>query len=170
MIRRPPRSTQGVSSAASDVYKRQVSTSIPTRAACKSDSELAHSCNEWRVARLRGCAPLPRSSGSSPLPGGGYVITGGLGALGLQAAKIFFENGALCVTLASRTGRVVRDGQGLQAQMASLTPSPMLLAACDSACRLDTSPLMQLGGHLTCLLYTSPSPRDRTRSRMPSSA
>ena len=24
--------------------------------------------------------------------------------------------------------------------------------------------------HLTCLLYTSPSPRDRTRSRMPSSA
>ena len=25
-------------------------------------------------------------------------------------------------------------------------------------------------GNLTCLLYTSPSPRDRTRSRMPSSA
>ena len=26
------------------------------------------------------------------------------------------------------------------------------------------------GGHNACLLYTSPSPRDRTRSRMPSSA
>ena len=26
------------------------------------------------------------------------------------------------------------------------------------------------GGSYTCLLYTSPSPRDRTRSRMPSSA
>ena len=26
------------------------------------------------------------------------------------------------------------------------------------------------GTELTCLLYTSPSPRDRTRSRMPSSA
>ena len=26
------------------------------------------------------------------------------------------------------------------------------------------------GEDLTCLLYTSPSPRDRTRSRMPSSA
>ena len=26
------------------------------------------------------------------------------------------------------------------------------------------------GGYSTCLLYTSPSPRDRTRSRMPSSA
>ena len=27
-----------------------------------------------------------------------------------------------------------------------------------------------LGDSFTCLLYTSPSPRDRTRSRMPSSA
>ena len=27
-----------------------------------------------------------------------------------------------------------------------------------------------MGGFYTCLLYTSPSPRDRTRSRMPSSA
>ena len=27
-----------------------------------------------------------------------------------------------------------------------------------------------MGGALICLLYTSPSPRDRTRSRMPSSA
>ena len=25
-------------------------------------------------------------------------------------------------------------------------------------------------GHYSCLIYTSPSPRDRTRSRMPSSA
>ena len=29
---------------------------------------------------------------------------------------------------------------------------------------------LSLPGALTCLLYTSPSPRDRTRSRMPSSA
>ena len=28
----------------------------------------------------------------------------------------------------------------------------------------------QPGSHAVCLLYTSPSPRDRTRSRMPSSA
>ena len=33
-------------------------------------------------------------------------------------------------------------------------------AGCDSVATLN----------LTCLLYTSPSPRDRTRSRMPSSA
>ena len=30
--------------------------------------------------------------------------------------------------------------------------------------------LTQMGARTTCLLYTSPSPRDRTRSRMPSSA
>ena len=29
---------------------------------------------------------------------------------------------------------------------------------------------LSLGQRITCLLYTSPSPRDRTRSRMPSSA
>ena len=29
---------------------------------------------------------------------------------------------------------------------------------------------MVVGGTMVCLLYTSPSPRDRTRSRMPSSA
>ena len=31
-------------------------------------------------------------------------------------------------------------------------------------------PLLFAGAYVTCLLYTSPSPRDRTRSRMPSSA
>ena len=31
-------------------------------------------------------------------------------------------------------------------------------------------PLLDKGDILICLLYTSPSPRDRTRSRMPSSA
>ena len=29
---------------------------------------------------------------------------------------------------------------------------------------------MDLAGSITCLLYTSPSPRDRQKSRMPSSA
>ena len=39
---------------------------------------------------------------------------------------------------------------------------------------LQTSASVQIGSYdgipYTCLLYTSPSPRDRTRSRMPSSA
>ena len=39
--------------------------------------------------------------------------------------------------------------------------------------KIDTSEAEKMPGVLgvwTCLLYTSPSPRDRTRSRMPSSA
>ena len=54
-----------------------------------------------------------------------------------------------------------------------------LIETDENACRLgeaalvpNSSPISQRG-HLfynTCLLYTSPSPRDRTRSRMPSSA
>ena len=35
---------------------------------------------------------------------------------------------------------------------------------------ITTTAYMPFGAHPTCLLYTSPSPRDRTRSRMPSSA
>ena len=34
----------------------------------------------------------------------------------------------------------------------------------------DGHPVLLLPGFMACLLYTSPSPRDRTRSRMPSSA
>jgi len=33
-----------------------------------------------------------------------------------------------------------------------------------------TTTVKMLTGLMSCLLYTSPSPRDRTRSRMPSSA
>ena len=42
----------------------------------------------------------------------------------------------------------------------SLTPSGVLYPSCTPV----------IGSGCVCLLYTSPSPRDRTRSRMPSSA
>ena len=40
----------------------------------------------------------------------------------------------------------------------------------DSASTTDVVPSSQTEVDTSCLLYTSPSPRDRTRSRMPSSA
>ena len=86
MIRRPPRSTLDRSSAASDVYKRQV-------------VGLGGGAHSQRQARWRDAERAP----------GQAVVAG-------QAA-------------------VAAVGQGQ-----------------------------------CCLLYTSPSPRDRTRSRMPSSA
>ena len=55
-------------------------------------------------------------------------------------------------------------------------PWPELIAMARSAEEVGFDSIW-LGDHLlydlpdgTCLLYTSPSPRDRTRSRMPSSA
>ena len=50
----------------------------------------------------------------------------------------------------------------------------VLVAACSSepeATFVSTSDIIDsIREYQTCLLYTSPSPRDRTRSRMPSSA
>ena len=40
----------------------------------------------------------------------------------------------------------------------------------DGAARATRRGAARQARHPTCLLYTSPSPRDRTRSRMPSSA
>ena len=51
MIRRPPRSTQGVSSAASDVYKRQVLPALPWPGPATSTG---------RLRRLAAAAPPPR--------------------------------------------------------------------------------------------------------------
>ena len=48
------------------------------------------------------------------------MITGGLGGLGLRAAALLVEGGAVHVLLTSRGGRVARDGQGLEAQLALL--------------------------------------------------
>ena len=49
-------------------------------------------------------------------------------------------------------------------------PPHQFHAALDYAAALDADQILVIAGVLTCLLYTSPSPRDRTRSRMPSSA
>ncbi|WDT36817.1 hypothetical protein PVA38_11360 [Streptococcus pneumoniae D39] len=37
-------------------------------------------------------------------------------------------------------------------------------------CKMNCTPKVRQNKSNFCLLYTSPSPRDRTRSRMPSSA
>ena len=47
--------------------------------------------------------------------------------------------------------------------------NPLMLGA-DAAARTKNIRIGQAANVITCLLYTSPSPRDRTRSRMPSSA
>ena len=107
MIRRPPRSTLDRSSAASDVYKRQVSILGGTPMNVT-----------WNVASTT-AAPVSCAAVNILLStDGGYTYP---------------------ITLASG---VANDG----AETVT-TPNPN-----------------------SCLLYTSPSPQDRTRSPMPSSA
>ena len=58
---------------------------------------------------------------------------------------------------------------GTIAYEAGLALEPKLAGLANARSGAD-GPLIWLGLFDTCLLYTSPSPRDRTRSRMPSSA
>ena len=48
--------------------------------------------------------------------------------------------------------------------------SKEVAAACEGAILAGAKEIYVKDAHYSCLLYTSPSPRDRTRSRMPSSA
>ena len=117
MIRRPPRSTQSRSSAASDVYKRQV----------------------HQVARP-GHDELDVVHDLEHLLGGMQEILGSFlhGDPAEKQDQLLLPFDA---RFAHRPGTVAFDAV------------------------VDDLDLLR-----TCLLYTSPSPRDRTRTRMPSSA
>ena len=93
------------------------------------ETELAMRGVDRRVSRLRAGELLRRNPAAVR---GTYVITGGLGGLGLRAAELVLDRGASSVVLASRSGRVARGGQGLEAQLSSVRRSALVLA-CDSA-------------------------------------
>jgi len=100
--------------------------------AAGAEAELASSgaaC--WHAARLRrGLA----DAGSALDVSGQFVITGGLGGLGLRAASLLADHGATGVVLASRSGHVARDGQALFFQLASLcSASSVLSCAADAS-------------------------------------
>ena len=108
MIRRPPRSTLDRSSAASDVYKRQILCTAPI--SFEDKKRYGKIITDFPAVELRFYEPL-----SADLKVRGRIKT---------------LNNVTMLLIYSKV------------------PS----------------------GKYHCLLYTSPSPRDRTRSRMPSSA
>eukprot|EP00831_Metopus_contortus_P046465 TRINITY_DN37328_c0_g1_i1.p2 TRINITY_DN37328_c0_g1~~TRINITY_DN37328_c0_g1_i1.p2 ORF type:complete len:110 (-),score=36.98 TRINITY_DN37328_c0_g1_i1:123-452(-) len=109
MIRRPPRSTQGVSSAASDVYKRQVSTQ-----------------STWGTS--------------------GRVVDFGHEE---QKQMVIPESALMIDPATQETSVWVIDPQTKTISKRQVTTGVE---------------------YKDCLLYTSPSPRDLSTSRMPSSA
>ena len=60
--------------------------------------------------------------------------------------------------------------ENLQVQVASTTPEKGLLFLPSEQREVAFGAIDELFPTRTCLLYTSPSPRDRQKSRMPSSA
>eukprot|EP00657_Telonema_sp_P-1_P001062 TRINITY_DN12301_c0_g1_i1.p2 TRINITY_DN12301_c0_g1~~TRINITY_DN12301_c0_g1_i1.p2 ORF type:complete len:112 (-),score=51.05 TRINITY_DN12301_c0_g1_i1:131-466(-) len=111
MIRRPPRSTQSRSSAASDVYKSQSRS-------CSS------SISSMLISWLRRCGTVAEGQTSTQVTG----------------------------PESTTRSRITRSSCFAAIKASGGEPS----------CEGELS--------CACLLYTSPSPRDRTRSRMPSSA
>src|SRR5664280_1318675 len=155
MIRRPPRSTLSSSSAASDVYKRQ---------------------NEWRALYDE----LRKKFSERALVGAGLVVEG-------EGGKVWDRfRDRITIPIRSARGRIIAYGgralgdenpKYLNSPETSLFSKGHVLFALDRAMRAfpKANRAVVVEGYFDCialhrcLLYTSPSPRDRTRSRMPSS-
>jgi NADP-dependent 3-hydroxy acid dehydrogenase YdfG len=63
-----------------------------------------------------------------------YIITGGLGGLGLLTARCLAEHGARKLVLVTRSGKVPYEGQGLEDQLRTLIETPgvaVQLLQCD---------------------------------------
>ena len=106
------------------------------------------------AARLRSCCAVDMRA--DVVVSGRYAITGGLGGLGLRAAALVATCGVRRVLLASRSGRVARDGQGLLSQLQSLSMRAEVVA-CDNAAASDTTALARCGNHVTGLLHAAGS-------------
>eukprot|EP00828_Plagiopyla_frontata_P007166 TRINITY_DN13309_c0_g1_i4.p2 TRINITY_DN13309_c0_g1~~TRINITY_DN13309_c0_g1_i4.p2 ORF type:complete len:145 (+),score=34.27 TRINITY_DN13309_c0_g1_i4:81-515(+) len=139
MIRRPPRSTLSSSSAASDVYKRQVYICHNNTIYGTTYKELPEVGDKILVADM--------SSDFLSEP----VDVSKFGLIFAGAQKNVGPAGTVIVII--REDLIAED---------VLPGTPTMLRYKIHA---DNKSLYN-----TCLLYTSPSPRDRQKSRMPSSA
>src|SRR5450756_3216437 len=146
MIRRPPRSTQSRSSAASDVYKRQLPTVflIVTGKRGRSMRGAPDPLAVFTLAAYKACT----QSGEAPMPqefeGKVVVVSGGSRGIGRAIAVAFAREGAQTVLAASSAANLA---EAAKVVAAAGGPEPMTIAG----------DLRQLSA---CLLYTSPSPRD----------
>ena len=109
------------------------------------------------------------------------VLISGTGFAGQGHADTFRNVGAEIVGMVGRTPSVLDSVASKKAipytntdweeALADCQPDIVSIGTPGGAHYKTIIPAIQQGCHVyCCLLYTSPSPRDRTRSRMPSSA
>ena len=127
-----------------DVSHGATIAALHDAAASTMETEVAWRSELCCAARLRACITEPK--GNRAFLRGSYAITGGLGGLGLRAAALLIEGGSTGVLLASRSGRVLRDGQGLNARLASLHAASQVMSsdvgdAADACCVLGHAAL-----------------------------
>ena len=148
MIRRPPRSTLDRSSAASDVYKRQNFNGDTTKNPLKVTFYAKDRC------------------GNSDSTTASFLYRSNSDTFRITEYSCAFTSNTIDTNKYTVNGC---DSIVIHQKIKRLSDSTLIsLNTCNPNQKLsDTIYLLNSNG---CLLYTSPSPRDRTRSRMPSSA
>ena len=178
MIRRPPRSTLDRSSAASDVYKRQAydheGENTLTAGGTPLIAKVGYNERGQLVYLERTSGPATTFAYHGPGSNFGRLSLIRHGTAGDAYPDYSYSGYDSAGNLTGVT--VTNANAGSYAytyddlnRLATATLSGA--GAADFSYTYSYNRLGNLMGRTgTCLLYTSPSPRDRTRSRMPSSA
>ena len=126
-----------------------------------TEDELVIAGSSAHVARLRLCGAAGAASAASHrLVGGTYMITGGLGGLGVRTSEMLAEAGAAHLLLASRSGRMTRHLQ-VPSRLHRRPSVPVYAAACDSTEPIETAKIAMQGHPLTGYLHAAGILRDR---------
>ena len=162
MIRRPPRSTPKPSSAASDVYKRQVLYVLD-----EPSIGLHQRDNDKLIATLKNLRDLGNTvivveHDEDTMRSADYIVDVGPGA-GVHGGEIVAAGSVkdICKAKRSITGDYLSGRKRIAVPQTRRTGNGNYLTVRGAR----ENNLRNI-----CLLYTSPSPRDGATSRMPSSA
>eukprot|EP00964_Phaeocystis_antarctica_P086147 scaffold54520_cov92-Phaeocystis_antarctica.AAC.1 len=99
-----------------------------------AEAEVAWAGGRRHGARLRRRGlEVAAAVASGSVAAGAWLVTGGLGGLGLRGAALLASRGAARLVLTSRSGLVARSGQGLEASLRAvgLSGGATAVVACD---------------------------------------
>ena len=110
-----------------------------------AESEVAWAGGLRHGARLRRRG-LEAATASGGTASGAWLVTGGLGGLGLRGAALLASRGASRLVLTSRSGLVARGGQGLEASLRAVGVSggSTTVVACDGGDAAEAAALVAL--------------------------